>query len=1270
MRIPKIVAAVSAVTLAFGASLAVGLTASADAVANWTVDSITSPLLPDGTLEFSGTHPSDEQADDVTVTPFGESEVSVGCTGLDAGNTSWSCSYTPAGGFPVGEGTITFFFTGAGSSAVPFTVSAFPDPTPSPTPSAVASGPPGMTYDFSPAAVTAHGEPTDPATKVAIEFYDFTNNPSDYWESHGGCPAPGSENGTFFEVTNTCSVSGLTPGILNIYSQQDTGDGETGVGVYADDYIVIPNTPVIDYSTKNGDYTVYLQGTSDLGFGVNILDNGEAIDCPVAFVEGNIWTCTTSVLDPGSHTFTAYAVDNGGNSTEAVPVSTYVAGGQSAISDPLEVTFVWPAVSYTLVPGGFTVDSTPTGDGTVARTDLYQIAEGEYVWIDSCGGPAPESGEGYYWVGDRFSGIASGQENYGCSFLDLPPGLYTIESQQDDGTGGPAYDTIYSSFVISDAPTITDWYWSGGEGEGPSNFVDIDGTATPGYLVHVVDTDLQDVCDPALADSEGYWSCTTDGLPAGIQILSAYSEDTGAGESLIPYYWGNTNYTVGGLSALSDPIAVPIDTPLVPEMSYEFVPGGVVIDGDPTGLATVIRTDLYSWNLADGFQVVDNCGGPPYEGEGGGEGGAFDPFLGITPGPIHCVFTDLTPGVWNPYSQQDTGDGETQQYEWVDDYFVVPATPSIGTATVLPNGAIALSGTTVAGNAVHVLTGSSQIVCDSAPASVAGLWSCTTPALPNGGYNLRAYSEDLGAGENEAVPDSVYLSGGLSALSAVKPVTVAIEPLPGTGGTGGTPPPTLITPSWFFTLNGVDLGNLHPGDKFTISGSGLPAGSKVSAELHSTPVSLGQATVGSSGTFALSATVPENVEPGDHTVVVTVTGDGLAPSTKEQAVTVIPVEESAGHSTDAGGTAADTPLGEANDGHGGSDASATAPNILTNSMNPIVEVLSDPGRIPAAFAVGLVLIIFAIVPAHLLNSTVAEQYERLTRRIPRLKTAPRWYTAVTTAVAKAPVLGGILLMAATGFLFALADPTFGPNLHSLRLIIALSAALFVVFFIANSITAAIMRRAWNVDVVVKLRPFGLVLTVAGVVVSRLLEFSPGILIGIVLGLSIATSSATGQAWKAVLIRSSVIVTFGIASWIIYSSIADGVHHDPTFFNEVVLEFFVAIATEGIVLLLVELMPLHMLEGERLFKRSRVLWGSVYLVVLTMFVLAVVPWAGNWRELGESFWPWFSTVALFGAACVAIYLFFRFIAAPVHGEHLAEIEDEEDSDERIALGNDR
>ena len=337
-------------------------------------------------------------------------------------------------------------------------------------------------------------------------------------------------------------------------------------------------------------------------------------------------------------------------------------------------------------------------------------------------------------------------------------------------------------------------------------------------------------------------------------------------------------------------------------------------------------------------------------------------------------------------------------------------------------------------------------------------------------------------------------------------------------------------------------------------------------------------------------------------------------------------------------------------------------------MNPILDVLNDPGRIPAAFAAGLVLLIFAVMPAHLLNATIGEQYERLARRVPALRTQPRWYTRIRELLGRAPLLGGVLLTTVTAFLFVFADPSFGVNGHSLRLFLALAGALLVVTYLANLITGLILRRSWSLDVVVAIRPLGLILTVIGVVLSRVLEFSPGLLIGLVLGLSIASKDAAKYAWRAVLVRTSVVVVFAIIAWVTYSTISTDVHLNPTFQGELMLELFVAIVTEGIVMLLVELLPLHLLEGERLFRRSRVLWGSIYTVVLALFLLSVVPWEGNWRELGESFWPWFTVVAAFGVVCIAIYLYFRFVAPPLH--HEADHDSKRDAEkELVAIGDD-
>ena len=62
-----------------------------------------------------------------------------------------------------------------------------------------------------------------------------------------------------------------------------------------------------------------------------------------------------------------------------------------------------------------------------------------------------------------------------------------------------------------------------------------------------------------------------------------------------------------------------------------------------------------------------------------------------------------------------------------------------------------------------------------------------------------------------------------------------------------------------------------------------------------------------------------------------------------------------------------------------------------------------------------------------------------------------------------------------------------------------------------------------------------------------------------------------------------------------------------------------------------------------------LWSAIYLAVIVIFIVAVVPWEGNWEALGSSLWSWITVVVGFGAVCVGIYLYFRFLATPLEEE---------------------
>lgn len=91
---------------------------------------------------------------------------------------------------------------------------------------------------------------------------------------------------------------------------------------------------------------------------------------------------------------------------------------------------------------------------------------------------------------------------------------------------------------------------------------------------------------------------------------------------------------------------------------------------------------------------------------------------------------------------------------------------------------------------------------------------------------------------------------------------------------------------------------LVPGEAFALSGSGWLPGSTVGFTLFSDPVSLGSAEVGADTAFSAELEIPEDTEPGTHTLEIAGTSDEGDPRVVELTLEVL------GASSDDGAGAA------------------------------------------------------------------------------------------------------------------------------------------------------------------------------------------------------------------------------------------------------------------------------------------------------------------------------------------------------------------------------
>lgn len=442
---------------------------------------------------------------------------------------------------------------------------------------------------------------------------------------------------------------------------------------------------------------------------------------------------------------------------------------------------------------------------------------------------------------------------------------------------------------------------------------------------------------------------------------------------------------------------------------------------------------------------------------------------------------------------------------------------------------------------------------------------------------------------------------------------------------------------WTLTVGGV-TGPLRPGQTVTLSSSGLPVGSTVSAELHSTPVSLGGTTVGSDGTFTLVALIPLTVEPGDHHFVVTVTEPGQEASVTETAVTIDPPEVVTAASEDSEQTD-DPAVASAlslRGGAGSADRDAPgAPNSLSTSLAPAWEVLSSPLAIGTSVIAGLAFLVLVAFPSELLGAVIQRRYTSL-HRVGRILPP-----GVGTWFNRHPVVSGVGAIALATLVTGFSDPGFGADVASVRLLVACFLAAIVVSYGTYVLLGWFLNRRWSLPTSLNLRPFTLIITIVGVVLSRVLDFSPGFLFGMMLSLTFPAATTIAVRSHARLLRTCLIVTIAIVSWFAYSGMVAVTGGAPTDFGSALLQdTLAALSTEGLTGMLIGMLPFLYLDGRDIWQHSKRSWAVVYALIVVVFFLVVAPKPTNWADLGDKYGPWAVVLGVYAAVALLVYVGFH------------------------------
>lgn len=319
-------------------------------------------------------------------------------------------------------------------------------------------------------------------------------------------------------------------------------------------------------------------------------------------------------------------------------------------------------------------------------------------------------------------------------------------------------------------------------------------------------------------------------------------------------------------------------------------------------------------------------------------------------------------------------------------------------------------------------------------------------------------------------------------------------------------------------------------------------------------------------------------------------------------------------------------------------------STISTALTPPASAFQSLGHAVGNALITLGIVLFITFPATLFNKTFEENYDDIRdiakRRFGWLGRLSRRVAAGDSATRDATVFGAVVLVGSA--LGGLNDPHFGFNRASL---LTYSAVIIAVLFGVgvSTLVGYAYRRVRRLGTTARLHalPAGLVVAAACVLVSRLTQFQPGYLYGIICGVAFAATLERDQNGHLVAISSAVTLVLAVVAWFIWVP----VKHSAALAGASPLvviagNFLAAVFVGGLVGSVLNLVPLRFLPGGTLAQWNRVVWGSFFgLAVFGLLQVMLRPESSSVHTGTTAVVTAGVLFVLFGSASVATHLYF-------------------------------
>jgi hypothetical protein len=283
-------------------------------------------------------------------------------------------------------------------------------------------------------------------------------------------------------------------------------------------------------------------------------------------------------------------------------------------------------------------------------------------------------------------------------------------------------------------------------------------------------------------------------------------------------------------------------------------------------------------------------------------------------------------------------------------------------------------------------------------------------------------------------------------------------------------------------------------------------------------------------------------------------------------------------------------------------ASSTTPvnpseSSISSALSTPADAFSSLGNSLVNVAITLGIILFITFPSQVFNKTFEEHYDEIraiaSRRLPWLARLRRAATSTSTNARSAVIFAVVVLAGAT--LGGLNDPRFGFNGRSAATYTAVILSILIGVTVSGLVNLA-YRRARHRDMRWEFHalPAGLVVAAACVLVSRLSQFQPGYLYGVIVGVAFTASLPKNEAGHSVALGTAASLIVAVLAWLVWVPVHGAAAMAGSgFFVIVASDLLASLFIGGLVGSVIGLLPLSFLPGATLAAWSRVAWAVTF-----------------------------------------------------------------------------